>query len=113
MCMFFFSYYTTDPAEACIFVPALDLLSESRVDSSEVASAALHKSSPYWNKGRNHVIITPYPADKVSMSIGEAVILMGTLHGDVVKLIATSSSGAREGSSNLILRRNRLDKKNH
>jgi len=66
-------YYTTDPAEACIFVPALDLLSESRVDSSEVASAALHKSSPYWNKGRNHVIITPYPADKVSMSIGYAI----------------------------------------
>ena len=104
----FFSYYTTDPAEACIFVPALDLLSESRVDSSEVASAALHKSSPYWNKGRNHVIITPYPADKVSMSIGEAVILMGTLHGDMVKPIATSNSGAREGSSNIILRGKRF-----
>ena len=84
----FFSYYTTDPAEACIFVPALDLLSESRVDSSEVASAALHKSSPYWNKGRNHVIITPYPADKVSMSIGEAVILNGYItwrHGETYR----------------------------
>ena len=63
-------YYTSNPEEACIFVPALDTLSESQLANSSLASAALQSSSPYWNKGRNHLIFTPYPAAKDSLSTG-------------------------------------------
>ena len=62
-------YYTPDPAEACLFVPALDLMSEAGLNSSLV-SAALAQSSKWWNKGRNHVVFTPYPAADSNIDLG-------------------------------------------
>lgn len=56
-------YYTSDPDQACIFVPVLDLLNEFEQDPSQ-ASKALEFASVHWkdsNWGENHLLFSFYP----------------------------------------------------
>jgi len=48
-------YYTSNPQEACIFLPSVDLLNIKNVDK-QLVSAVLN-SLPHWNSGRNHLIL--------------------------------------------------------
>ena len=62
-------YYTDDPDQACIFVPALDLLNEFQLKDSSLASKALEFASPHWkdsNSGENHLLISFYPGSPSS-----------------------------------------------
>ncbi|XP_063703172.1 exostosin-2 [Culicoides brevitarsis] len=47
-------YYTSNPNEACIFVPSIDMLSQANINIDLVnkALAAL----PYWENGQNHLL---------------------------------------------------------
>ena len=51
-------YHTTNPEEACLFVPSIDIidrdeLSEKYVPNLQSKISRLH---PYWNEGTNHLI---------------------------------------------------------
>jgi glucuronyl/N-acetylglucosaminyl transferase EXT2 len=62
-------YYTNDPKQACIFVPALDLLNEFQLKDPSLASKALEFASPHWkgsNGGENHLLISFYPGSPSS-----------------------------------------------
>ena len=48
-------YYTSNPEEACLFLPSVDLLNIKNVDK-QLVSAVLN-SLPHWNSGRNHLIL--------------------------------------------------------
>ncbi|CAG0879673.1 unnamed protein product [Darwinula stevensoni] len=52
-------WYTSNPAVACIFIPALDLLNQERI-RLEAAGTAL-KSLTWWNGGRNHLVWNMLP----------------------------------------------------
>ena len=73
-------YYTPDPEQACVFLPALDLLSEQGLDSKTVY-AALSRSSDHWNDGRNHLIFTPYPRNAPGLDLGSAMLAKAGLDG--------------------------------
>ncbi|XP_058128244.1 exostosin-2 isoform X2 [Anopheles ziemanni] len=47
-------YYTSNPNEACLFMPTLDTLNQNRIDTTLVGKALA--SLPYWENGENHLI---------------------------------------------------------
>ncbi len=77
-------YYTTDPDQACIFVPVLDLLNEFQLKEPSQASKALEFASyPHWNElnnGENHLLFSFYPGSltssesKLNLSHGRAMV---------------------------------------
>ena len=77
-------YYTTDPDQACIFVPVLDLLNEFQLKEPGQASKALEFASyPYWselNNGENHLLFSFYPGSltssesKLDLNHGRAMV---------------------------------------
>jgi len=77
-------YYTTDPDQACIFVPVLDLLNEFQLKESGQASKALEFASyPHWNElnnGKNHLLFSFYPGSltssepKLDLNHGRAMV---------------------------------------
>ena len=49
-------FYTADPAEACIFLPSVDLLNTEKTDNKLVS--VILSELPYWGThGRNHLIL--------------------------------------------------------
>ncbi|BFG06431.1 exostosin-2 [Drosophila madeirensis] len=52
-------YYTSNPNEACLFLPSLDLLSQNVFDK-HLAGAAL-ASLDFWDRGDNHIIFNMLP----------------------------------------------------
>ena len=77
-------YYTTDPDQACIFVPVLDLLNEFQLKEPGQASKALEFASyPHWselNNGENHLLFSFYPGSltssesKLDLNHGRAMV---------------------------------------
>lgn len=53
------AYITSNISEACLLVPAVDLLSEKGLDLSLVSTAL--NSLPSWKDGENHVIFNFFP----------------------------------------------------
>lgn len=47
-------YFTSNPEEACIFVPSIDVLNQNRFRTEETSYAL--SSLPYWNQGENHFL---------------------------------------------------------
>uniref|UniRef100_A0AAG5DJ14 Exostosin-2 n=1 Tax=Anopheles atroparvus TaxID=41427 RepID=A0AAG5DJ14_ANOAO len=47
-------YYTSNPNEACLFMPTLDTLNQNRIDTTLVGKALA--SLPHWENGENHLI---------------------------------------------------------
>lgn len=47
-------YYTSNPKEACLFVPSIDLLNQNLIDKSLVGKALA--SLDYWDNGQNHLV---------------------------------------------------------
>ena len=56
-------YYTSDPNQACLFLPSVDLLNTRNVDKRLIASVLY--SLPHWNQGRNHLILNMVDGDQV------------------------------------------------
>ncbi|KAH8275193.1 hypothetical protein KR026_001601 [Drosophila bipectinata] len=52
-------YYTSNPNEACLFLPSLDLLNQNIFDK-HLAGAAL-ASLDFWDRGANHIIFNMLP----------------------------------------------------
>ncbi|XP_046616513.1 exostosin-2 [Neodiprion virginianus] len=53
------SFYTSDPFEACLFIPSIDTLNQNRLRVKEVSQAL--KSLEFWNDGENHLIFNMIP----------------------------------------------------
>ncbi|ETN63850.1 exostosin-2 [Anopheles darlingi] len=47
-------YYTSNPNEACLFLPTIDTLNQNRIDTNLVGKALA--SLPYWENGENHLL---------------------------------------------------------
>ncbi|XP_060524632.1 exostosin-2 [Cylas formicarius] len=71
-------YYTSNPREACLFVPSIDTLNQERLDLN-LTSRAL-KSLPYWSNGENHLIFNmiagtaPDFSPVVDLDLGNAMV---------------------------------------
>ena len=51
-------FHTKNPQEACIFVPAIDILSEKNLDV-DLGGVALRQSAN-WNEGQNNILFKMY-----------------------------------------------------
>jgi len=51
-------YYTSNPQDACIRIPPIDLFSLQRVKGRENIIGAILRQQPYWNQGKNSLIVT-------------------------------------------------------
>ncbi len=74
-------YYTEDPSEACLFVPSIDMLDRDKLSSDMVHDAQTKLDNlPYWNGGRNHLIINLYSGtwpeynQDLACDVGQAMI---------------------------------------
>ena len=71
-------YATSNPEEACLFVPAVDLLAEGHLNLRHVS--AVLSSLPYWNDGTNHLIFNFFPrlptppSVPLNIDVGNAII---------------------------------------
>lgn len=74
-------YYTTNPNEACLFLPSLDLLNQDMFDKY-LAGAAL-ASLNFWDRGENHLIFNMLPGSSptynniLDVNIDNAIVLGG------------------------------------
>ncbi|XP_071791199.1 exostosin-2-like [Asterias amurensis] len=53
------SYYTSDPEKACLFVPAIDLLDQSRIGVERTGQVLAQL--PKWHGGTNHLLFNMLP----------------------------------------------------
>nr|CAG4634630.1 EOG090X01LY [Alona affinis] len=60
------SYFTSNPNEACLFIPTIDVLNQNRIRPKEVGKALA--SLPHWNEGRNHLIFNMLPGSMPTYS---------------------------------------------
>ncbi|KAK0166479.1 hypothetical protein PV328_004899 [Microctonus aethiopoides] len=71
-------FYTADPREACIFIPAIDTLNQNRIKTIGVSQAL--RNSEFWNGGENHLIFNMVPGSfpdyntSLDVSLGKAMI---------------------------------------
>ena len=74
------SYITTNPEEACLFVPSLDTLDRDTHSKYFVRGLPPFNSLPYWNGGRNHLIFSQYSgtwpnySEYLDFSFGQAIL---------------------------------------
>uniref|UniRef100_H2Z4B2 Exostosin GT47 domain-containing protein n=1 Tax=Ciona savignyi TaxID=51511 RepID=H2Z4B2_CIOSA len=55
------NYYTSDPENACLFVPSYDTLDRDHLSSDYIHNLGAKISRlKYWNNGRNHIIFNLY-----------------------------------------------------
>ena len=74
-------YYVDNAQQACVLIPALDVLNQRNVDPQ---TAALTLSNlPFWNKGRNHLIFNMLPGQSphfntsLDVDRGQAILAGG------------------------------------
>ncbi|KAI5703393.1 hypothetical protein M8J75_011250 [Diaphorina citri] len=71
-------YFTSNPEEACIFVPSIDILNQNRFRVEETSYAL--SSLPYWKGGQNHFLFnmvsgaSPDYSTVVELESGKAMI---------------------------------------
>ncbi|KAM7342720.1 exostosin glycosyltransferase sotv [Cochliomyia hominivorax] len=73
-------YYTSNPNQACLFVPSIDLINQNNVDIDLINRALA--SLEYWNDGQNHVLFNmlagAYPTFNTVIDINtDHAILVG------------------------------------
>ena len=75
-------YYTSDPSKSCLFIPSIDMLSQSYVRLEETSQVL--NSLQYWNRdGSNHLIFNMIPGSfpdynrRLDMSTGKSMIAGG------------------------------------
>lgn len=74
-------YYTSNPNEACVFVPSVDTLDRDRHSDNFVSvRSGLHSMLQHWNGGRNHVLFNlfsgTYPSytETLNFDTGRAIV---------------------------------------
>ena len=73
-------YITSDPKEACLFVPSIDTLDRDKHSRDFVKQLPAFSSLPYWNGGRNHLIFVQYSgtwpgySEQLDFSTGQAIL---------------------------------------
>ncbi|XP_076457051.1 exostosin-1a-like [Babylonia areolata] len=73
-------YYTTDPKEACLFIPSIDTLDQDVRSADYFDVQGKLQSLPYWNNGQNHIIFNQYSGtwpdyvDELEFDVGQAII---------------------------------------
>lgn len=73
-------YHTTDPTEACLFIPSIDTLDQDVRSSDHFDVQDKLKNLPYWNNGQNHIIFNQYSGtwpdyvDELGFDVGQAII---------------------------------------
>lgn len=72
-------YYTSNPNQACLFVPSIDLINQNNIKIDLVNKALA--SLEYWNDGRNHVLFNMLPGNYPTFN---TVIDVNTDHALVV-----------------------------
>ncbi|XP_012254638.2 exostosin-2 [Athalia rosae] len=71
-------FYTSNPFEACIFIPSIDTLNQNRLRIKEVSQAL--KSLEFWKDGENHLIFNMVPGSVpdyntlIDVPVGKAMI---------------------------------------
>ncbi|XP_043269828.1 exostosin-2 [Venturia canescens] len=71
-------FYTSNPLEACIFVPSIDMLNQNKLKLHQVSQAL--NSLEFWNNGENHLIFNMIPGSVpeyhtvIEASLGKAMI---------------------------------------
>lgn len=74
-------YYTTNPNEACLFLPSLDLLNQDMFDKYLAGSALA--SLNFWDRGENHLIFNMLPGSAptynniLDVNVDNAIVLGG------------------------------------
>ena len=73
-------YYTTNPQDACLFVPSFDTLDRDRHSKEYLKNMPKLSSLPYWNGGENHLIFNQYAGtwpdyqEKMDFDFGKAIV---------------------------------------
>lgn len=73
-------YYTTNPNEACLFVPSFDTLDRDKHSKDYLKNMPKMSSLPYWNGGENHLIFNQYAGtwpdyhEKLDFDFGKAIV---------------------------------------
>ncbi|XP_066600643.1 exostosin-2 [Prorops nasuta] len=76
-------FYTSNPHEACIFIPSIDMLNQNRLRIQEVSQAL--NILNFWNNGENHLIFNMVPGGVpdynpvLDVAIGKAMIAGASL----------------------------------
>lgn len=72
-------YYTSNPNEACLFVPSIDLINQNTINIDLVNRALA--SLNYWDDGRNHILFNMLPGTYPTFN---TVIDVNTDHAMIV-----------------------------
>lgn len=86
-------YVTSDPKEACLFVPSYDTLDRDVHSKDFVKNLPKFSSLPHWNGGQNHLFFVLYSGtwpnylEELDFSPGQAMLAMASF----------STSSYREG----------------
>ena len=73
-------YYTSDPTEACLFVPSYDTLDRDKHSNDYLNTLPNLASLEHWNGGRNHLIFNQYAgtwpdySDELDFDTGQAIV---------------------------------------
>ena len=73
-------FYTSDPAQACLFVPNIDVLDRDRLSQDYNKQLPSFSALAHWNGGKNHLIFGQYAgtwpdyADDVDFDPGQALL---------------------------------------
>uniref|UniRef100_A0A2P2HX98 Exostosin-2 n=1 Tax=Hirondellea gigas TaxID=1518452 RepID=A0A2P2HX98_9CRUS len=71
-------YYTSDPRDACIFLPTIDTLNENNLRTDMIARSLA--ALPYWNEGENHLLFNflsgraPNFTPRLGVARGKAIV---------------------------------------
>lgn len=73
-------YYTSDPTEACLFVPSLDTFDRDKASPDFVPNLPDLRKLQYWNNGANHLILNQYSGtwpkyrEELDLHLGKAIL---------------------------------------
>ncbi|PVD32562.1 hypothetical protein C0Q70_08003 [Pomacea canaliculata] len=73
-------YYTSEPSEACLFIPSIDTLDQDVRSADYFDVGNKLQALPYWNNGQNHIIFNQYSGtwpeyvDELGFDLGQAMI---------------------------------------
>lgn len=73
-------FMTSDPHEACLFVPSIDVLDRDVHSKDYFKNLPPLSSLPYWNGGRNHLLFIQYSgtwpkySERLDFSTGQAIL---------------------------------------
>lgn len=84
-------YFTSDPEEACLFVPSMDTLDRDKHSKEFVSDLRPHSSLPHWNGGRNHLLFVQFSgtwpdySQQLDFSTGQALLARASFNTNVFR----------------------------